>query len=137
MKHKMTQKEFDVLEIINGVKNCPANTDYSLISSFGEGCRFGEAKYEAIGSTIYYAGGFGSCNRTTYGIPTKDGVFVRCGCWSGWLSEFRNRIHSVYDGYDIEAEYMIIANLFEARWMRQMEALDLEVEAKKIVEGEK
>jgi hypothetical protein len=39
---KITQKEFDELIVEEGIKQCPAFTDYSEISSFGERCRFGE-----------------------------------------------------------------------------------------------
>jgi hypothetical protein len=73
-----------------------------------------------IGQTIYSAGGLGSENRTTYGIPTAEGVFVRCGCWSGWLPQFRERVVSVYAKSPINTEYLLVADLFEARWNRQV-----------------
>ena len=42
MERRITQKEFNALPVIDGVRQCPSNTDYSLIKSFGEWCSFGE-----------------------------------------------------------------------------------------------
>ena len=39
---QMTQLAFDALPSIDGRKQCPGNTDYSLIKVFGERCSFGE-----------------------------------------------------------------------------------------------
>jgi hypothetical protein len=36
------QKEFEALEVINGVRQCPGDTDYSNIKDFGKSCSFGE-----------------------------------------------------------------------------------------------
>lgn len=121
----ITQKEFNNLPSENGVKICPGHTDYANIASFGERASFGEGcmlegDKELIGSTIYCAGGLGSKSRTTYGIPTKEGVFIRCGCWSGWLNEFRARIEKVYKDNPIQREYVLMASLFQARWEREV-----------------
>ena len=37
----MNQMEFDVLPVINGIKQCPGYTDYSQVEKFGERCSFG------------------------------------------------------------------------------------------------
>ena len=44
---KMSKQEFDALPVVEGRRQCPGDTDYSLIThfsgkcSFGEGCSFG------------------------------------------------------------------------------------------------
>ena len=58
--------------------------------------------------------------RTTYGIPTKDGIYVRCGCWSGTIEEFRQRVENVYKGKDYYDEYMAVIALFKAAYKRIM-----------------
>ena len=93
--------------------------------SFADGCSFDdgcslEAGKKMVGNSIYSCGGMGSEGRTTYGIPTKEGVFVRCGCWFGNLSEFRDRAKEVYGDSEISVEYGIVADLFEARWKREV-----------------
>ena len=89
---------------------------------FGHSALFGhDAQIEGqalLGNTLYIAGGFGSENRTTLGIPTKDGVYVCCGCWAGWLNKFRKRVLDVYADSDILFEYQLLADLFEKRWER-------------------
>ena len=93
-------------------------------ASFGEGAVFGkgcllENTKKLIGNTVYSTSGFGSKNRTTYGIPTAKTVYVRCGCWFGSLMEFRARIAEVYAESPILVEYGLVADLFEARWNRE------------------
>ncbi len=142
MLKKITQKEFDAIpRNEDGYKLCPA-ADYSAINSipkwcsfakgckfaeqcrFAGGCRFAEGcsleGVNLIGPTVYVAGGYGSENRTTYGIPHKGGVFVRCGCARfKSLDKFRAKVKEVLGGTPIEAEYLIVADLFEARWRRE------------------
>ena len=92
---------------------------------FGEGCRFGdgcslEGNKLILGSTIYTGGGCGSKNRTTYGIPTETGVYIRCGCWSGTLKEFRETVAKNHSTSGIKREYDLMADMFQARWERQI-----------------
>ena len=128
--HKYTQQEFYLFPVIDGIKQCPSG-DYSGFEKFAEGCSFAErcsfaegcsleAGKKMVGNSIYSCGGMGSEGRTTYGIPTKEGVFVRCGCWFGNLSEFRDRAKEVYGDSEISVEYGIVADLFEARWKREV-----------------
>ena len=133
---KYTQQEFDLFPVIDGIKQCPSG-DYSGFEkfsercsfaercSFGEWCSFGErcsleAGKNIVGGSIYSCGGMGAEGRTTYGIPTNEGVFVRCGCWFGKLSEFRERVKEAYGDSEISVEYGIVADLFEARWKREI-----------------
>jgi hypothetical protein len=82
--------------------------------------------HKIIGSTVYAAGGFGSSNRTTYGIPTLRTVYIRCGCWFGTLAQFRDRIQAVYSTHPIHEEYRLVADLFEARWKREKQTAKVE-----------
>ena len=128
---KITQEEFDALPIVNGWRSCPSNTDYSLVNrfaagnsfgadnSFGAGCKLEKTK-PLIGRVVYYGGGYGSEGRTTYAIPMKSGVYVRCGCWAGSLKEFRERIKKIYQDNQIQEEYLLLADLFEVRWKREI-----------------
>jgi acetyltransferase-like isoleucine patch superfamily enzyme len=72
---------------------------------------------------VVSASGFGSEARRTTGILLASGeILVMCGCWSGTLVEFRERIRSEYGAANATrgakcclAEYEAMANLFEAR----------------------
>jgi len=41
-------------------------------------------------------GNIGSRNRTTYFWYDKRGIYVRCGCWAGWLEDFKKRVKETY-----------------------------------------
>ena len=133
-----TQKDVDSVKPDNyGVRHFPANTIFGKGCSFGEWCSFGECcrfgegcsfgewcKLEKtkplIGSTVYSFGGFGSSNRTTYFIPMKSGIYVRCGCWAGSIKEFRTRVSEVYEDNDIAQEYLAICDVATMRWKREL-----------------
>ena len=142
---RYTQAEFEAFPVVDGWKQCPTG-DYSAItqfpacSSIGERCRFGagcsfgawcrfgercilEINKKLIGSTVYAGGGFGSENRTTYGIPTNDELWVRCGCWFGTVTDFRARVIATHGESDIAAEYAALADLFVMRWRRELKAV--------------
>src|SRR5699024_4978252 len=86
---------------------------------FGERCIFGEwCRLEGvvnISNTIYITSGFGSENRTTYAIPHANGIKIRCGCWVGEIEDFRARVKNVYKNNPIKLEYLLMADMFEAR----------------------
>lgn len=60
-------------------------------------------------------GGFGSTNRTTYFFNCEDGIFVRCGCFSGFINQFREQVMATRSG-EIADEYLAIADLVEKKW---------------------
>lgn len=142
---RYTQAEFEAFPVVDGWKQFPTG-DYSDIRlfgercnfgagcsfgawcSFGEGCNFGEGcilenDKKLIGSTVYAGGGFGSDNRTTYGIPTKDELWIRCGCWFGTVDELRKQVTDRHGNSDIAAEYAALADLFVMRWRRELKAM--------------
>ena len=38
----ITPEEFEAIPLTNGIRECPGDTDYSLIKDFGKSCSFGE-----------------------------------------------------------------------------------------------
>lgn len=82
-------------------------------------------------------GPFGSMNRATTFVIHKGEIYVTCGCWSGTINAFRDRIDEVYGDESIPdgdmpmsnrwvglskphaAEYQLAADLAE-RWADQV-----------------
>lgn len=105
---KITQEEFDNFEIDeNCYKICPTG-DYSDIKAFGELCIFGVCcsfgercsfgDYCKIENnkelkTMLKFEGFGSEKRCTYFFLLTNGqIYVRCGCFAGYIDEFKNKV---------------------------------------------
>ena len=69
-----------------------------------------------------YAHGFGSVNRTTTFFRLKDGgVGVRCGCFYGTLGQFREKVRKTHGDGKLAQEYLMLADLMEARFRREEE----------------
>ena len=67
------------------------------------------SKYE----DILQITGLGTCNRTTTAFRgTKNGVYVKCGCFYGNVEQFRERVKRTRDG-KVQAEYLKFAELIE------------------------
>lgn len=94
---------------------------------FGAGCRFGErcgfegGHIAAPGYPLLTFGGFGSANRTTYAFNCQDGIWVRCGCFSGSLEEFREKVRERHGDTPFAIEYLAVADLIERRFSREGE----------------
>ena len=59
-------------------------------------------------------GGFGSEGRTTYIFILTDGnIFVRCGCFSGYIDDFRAKVKETHGDSKLAQEYLKIADLAE------------------------
>ena len=59
---------------------------------------------------------FGSENRTTTFFRTKDGgISVRCGCFYGTMSEFREKVKERHGDSRLAKEYLMLADLMEFR----------------------
>lgn len=125
---QLTQEEFNKLERNkNGYIVIPAYTDCTQIQEFPEWCRFGECcsfgkrctleeNKELITSYLISIGGFGSENRTTYFLPVKEGLYVRCGCFGGWLEEFKGRIKETHQDSHYAKEYLLMCDLAQMRY---------------------
>lgn len=57
--------------------------------------------------------GVGSKNRTTTFFRTRDGIGVKCGCFSGSLQKFRERVYETHGGSKYMQEYLMAADLIE------------------------
>lgn len=59
---------------------------------------------------------FGSENRTTTFFREKDGgIGVRCGCFYGTMSEFREKVKERHGDSRLAKEYLMLADLMEFR----------------------
>ena len=131
---QITQVEYDALPVVYGCRQCPGNTDYTLIREFGAGSSFGEesifgagasfgaeSRFEGKGRAkpgipLLAFGGFGSEGRTTYAFDLESGIWVRCGCFFGTLSEFRAKVRSTYGEEGHGRIYLSLANVIEAKF---------------------
>ena len=61
--------------------------------------------------------GFGSEKRMTYFFLLTDGrIYVRCGCFTGFLNEFRKRVVMMHGENQHAEDYLTIADLAEKHW---------------------
>lgn len=59
---------------------------------------------------------FGSTNRTTTAFKTRaKNICVKCGCFSGTLEEFRNKVKETHGDNQYAKEYLMIADLIELK----------------------
>ena len=104
-----------------------AGCSFGVCCSFGAGCSFGErCSFEgghiaAPGYPLLIFSGFGSANRTTYAFNCTDGIVIRCGCFSGSLEEFREKVRERHGNTPFAIEYLAVADLIERRFSREGE----------------
>ena len=85
--------------------------------SFGERCNF-----EGIGRAkpgYPFAAWIGSGSRKgskTYFFNLEPGIYVRCGCFLGTLSEFREKVRETHGTDGPAGEYLAIADLVERKF---------------------
>ena len=66
--------------------------------------------------------GFGSENRTTtFFLSASKKILVSCGCFSGNIREFRDKVKKTYGARSFGIEYLTIADLMEMRFKRVLE----------------
>lgn len=138
---RYTQAEFDAFERDEkGIKYCPTG-DYSQIENFGRLCNFGKCcrfgkyccfgercsfgercNFEGIGRAKLgypFAAWIGAGSRKgskTYFFNLEQGIYVRCGCFSGTLSEFREKVRETHGTDGLAGEYLAIADLVERKF---------------------
>ena len=67
--------------------------------------------------------GFGSKNRTTtFFLSSNKKVLVSCGCFIGYLDEFRAKVLKTHGDTPLGQEYLMIADLMEMRFKRVLES---------------
>ena len=68
--------------------------------------------------------GFGSKCRDTTFFVTKDGnVCVNCGCFSGTLEQFREKVKETHKDTEFAKEYLVIADLMEMHFKEELEKI--------------
>ena len=91
--------------------------------SFGEGCRFGErctCEDDKEFCDFLKFEGFGSEHRCTYFFKLTDGkIYVRCGCFAGYIDEFRAQVKETHSNSKFAEGYLKIADL--AEWQLEEE----------------
>ena len=95
---------------------------YGNVQISGNASVYGNAD---ISSDDDYAvvSGFGSKNRTTtFFLSSNKKVLVSCGCFIGYLDEFRAKVLETHGGTPLGQEYLMIADLMEARFNRVIES---------------
>lgn len=71
--------------------------------------------------------GFGSKNRTTtFFLLSNKKVLVSCGCFIGYLDEFRAKVLETHGDTPLCQEYLMIADLMEMRFKRVLESKEEE-----------
>ena len=132
---KYTEEDFKKFEVDEyGHTICPSG-DYTDIKQFPEGCSFGEwcslgeccsfgegcsfAKHckiegnKELEEMIKFEG-FGSEHRCTYFFKLTDGkIYVRCGCFVGYIDEFREKVKKTHGDNKFAKEYVAVADLAE------------------------
>lgn len=85
---------------------------------FGDGCGFGEnCSFEGGKEAkpgypfIAFVGAGSRPGSKVYFFNTIEGVYVRCGCWSGFISDFRERVQST----NADEIYLVICNVVEQK----------------------
>ena len=91
--------------------------NFGELCSFGERCSFDkQCKVEnnkEIKEMIKFEG-FGSKHRCTYFFKLTDGrIYVRCGCFAGYIDEFREQVKETHGDNKFAKEYEAVADLAE------------------------
>ena len=93
--------------------------------NFGASCRFGsdcdfapkckvEGKYTL--KSLFQLSYAGSANRQTTAFNTEEGIFIRCGCFFGTLTEFKAQVREAYPTEKHGKVYAAWAGLVELQF---------------------
>ena len=88
------------------------------------GCTFEGTHKAKQGYPLLSFRGFGSVNRTTYFFNCVDGIFVRCGCFSGYIDDFRKIVKKTHKGH-LRKEYLAIARIAENKFHNKKSFISL------------
>ena len=113
-----------------GMKQFPNQCSFGEWCSFGEGCSFGKDCKVGEGCSFgewckvendkelkrfLKFEGFGSERRCTYFfLLTDNTIYVRCGCFSGYIDEFRSKVKETHGDSLYAQGYFKAADL--AQW---------------------
>ena len=102
---------------------------YGNAKVFGNAKVYGDAwvsgNAKVSGNQMYATvKGFGSEYRNTTFFVTKDGnVCVNCGCFSGTLEQFREKVKETHKDTEFAKEYLAIADLMEMHFKEELEKI--------------
>ena len=102
---------------------------YGNARVYGDAMVYGNARVSGdawvSGDQMYAAvKGFGSEYRNTTFFITKDGnVCVNCGCFSGTLEQFREKVEETHKDTKYAKEYLMIADLMEMHFKEELEKI--------------
>ena len=106
--NKITPKQFDAFPSTDGIKQCPAG-DYTLISSFGEGCSFGKG-CEALSPFWSYV----------YEPPfaTKGKIYPPESCKNYWSERLGLQIDGCCSKIEEEVAPLLVELLKQDKWTK-------------------
>ena len=100
---------------------------YGNARVYGDARVYGNARvcgdaWVCVDADYATAKGFGSVFRTTTFYRTKENqIGVRCGCFSGTLEQFREKVISTYPDDKKGKEYLMLADLMEYHFKGRIE----------------
>ena len=62
---------------------------------------------------------FGSSNRPTYFFNTPDGIYVRCGCFAGWIDEFVEKVKQTHGDSKYAKEYLMLVDVAKFKFDKE------------------
>lgn len=91
------------------------------LSHCGDAWVYGDA--QVYGNKGYScANGFGRYGRNTTFFRTRDGgVTVSCGCFTGTIAEFRDKVKETHKDTKLAKEYLMLADLMEYHFSKEDE----------------
>ena len=121
---KYTLEDFEKFEKDDNDRIICPTGDYTEIKQFPGYCSFGERCSFGVGCKVendkelkrfLKFEGFGSVRRCTYFfLLTDNTIYVRCGCFSGYIDEFRNKVKKTHSDSLYAQGYLKTADL--AQW---------------------
>ena len=95
---------------------------YDNAKVYGNAWVYGNAKVS--GNKDYScSNGFGRYGRNTTFFRTRDGgVTVSCGCFTGTIEEFRDKVKETHKDTKLAKEYLLLADLMEYHFSKEDEA---------------
>ena len=88
---------------------------FGEMCNFGEGCVIEKDK-NLIENHILIFNGFGSDNRCTYVFRVERGIYIRCGCWAGWVDKFKEKVKETHGDSKYAKEYLKMCELIEIKY---------------------
>ena len=79
----------------------------------------GEKLLITSGNVLSFSG-FGSAWRTTTAIITEKGIYIKCGCYEGFIKDFKAKIKTTHGNNKFAKEYLLLCKLIELRFKARL-----------------